>query len=133
MRATNKMAVCILVLMVMAGLNSFICPSSAYAAKKIQLNVKGMDSYSSTIKVKEALKGVKGVRKVYVDFKNEKAVVTVRKSTDTDALISAVRKAGFKAYLAEKVEKKKKKKAEGDPYEDFEVDEIVGKSSAIED
>ncbi|MEE9200702.1 MAG: heavy metal-associated domain-containing protein [Candidatus Brocadiales bacterium] len=113
--------------MVMAGLNSFICPPSAYAAKKIQLNIKGMDSYSSTIKVKEALKGVKGVRKVYVDFKNEKAVVTVRKSTDAEALVGAVRKAGFRAYLAEKVEKKKKKKAEGDAYEDFEVDEIVGK------
>lgn len=113
----------------------FLSPSSAYAGyEKIQLNIKGMPNYASTTKVKEALTAVKGVKKAYVDFKNERAIVTIKKDTDPKALIGAVKKVGFKAYLAEdvKVGKKKKKHHEEDPYRDFEMDDVVGSSSSFE-
>lgn len=94
-------------------------PSPAYAGyKKVHINVKGMKNYASTIEVKDALTRVKGVKKAYVDFRNERAIVTVKKGTNPKALINAIKKAGFRAYLAEKV-KVGKKKEEEHPYEEF--------------
>ncbi|MFQ5862155.1 MAG: heavy metal-associated domain-containing protein [Candidatus Brocadiales bacterium] len=127
MRVVKKVSVCVCVLTLVtmvAVLAPFLGHSSAYAGyKKIELNVKGMTSYASITKIKEALAGVKGVKKAYVDFRNERAIVTVKKGTDPKALVSAIKKAGFKAYVAEKVEEKKK---EEHPYEDFEMDDPVG-------
>ncbi len=104
----------------------FLTPSTAYAgSKKIWLNVKGMTSYANVAQIKEALTAVKGVKKAYVDFRNERAIVTVKKGTRPDALIKAIRKAGFKAYVAEKVEWKKKKQEEN-PYDDWQMDDPIG-------
>ena len=136
MRMAARVAVfgCIFILVTAVDLGPVSGPSSAYAAKKIKLNIKGMESYASTMKVKEALNGVKGVRKVFVDFKNERAIVTVKKGTDSDSLISAVKKAGFKAYLADKVKKREKKGPEDeDPYKDWKRDEVVGSKSVFDD
>lgn len=133
MAARAVVFACVFILVTAVDLSPVSGPSSAYAAKKIKLNIKGMESYASTMKVKEALNGVKGVRKVFVDFKNEKAIVTVKKGTDTDSLISAVKKAGFRAYLAGKVKKREKKESDEDPYKDWKRDDIVGKDSIFED
>lgn len=135
MRTAARVAVfaCVFVLVTAVGLGPVSGPSSAYAAKKIKLNIKGMENYASTMKVKEALNGVKGVRKVFVDFRNERAIVTVKKGTDTDSLISAVKKAGFRAYLASKVDKREKKKSDEDPYKDWKRDDVVGSTSIFDD
>lgn len=114
------------VMTLVANIVPFNGPSSVYAGnKKVQLNVKGMEGYASITEVKKALSEVKGVKKVYVDFRNERAIVTVKKGTDLDTLVSAVKKAGFKAYLAEKVGVNEKKAKELDPYKDFDKDEPI--------
>ncbi|MFQ5956775.1 MAG: heavy metal-associated domain-containing protein [Candidatus Brocadiales bacterium] len=124
MRVVRKvlMLICVSTLVTLVAVGTqFFSPSSAYAGnKKIQLNVKGMKGYASITKVKEALTGVKGVKKAYVDFRNERAIVTVKKGTNPSALIRAIKKAGFKAYVAEKVEvgaKRREKEAYGDDWD----------------
>ncbi len=132
MRAVSKVVIlaCVFTLVTMVDLAPFVSISTAFAgSKKITLNIKGMKDYASTIKIKEALTAVKGVKKAHVDFRNERAIVTVKKGTDLDDLIGAVKKAGFRAYPAEKVESKKKRKkreAEEEPYKGFEKDDAVG-------
>ncbi len=122
---------CVFALTAMVYVSPFPGPSSVYAGyEKIKINIKGMEDYGSTTKVKKALKRVKGVKKAYVDFRNERAIVTVKGGTDTDALLGAIKEAGYKAYLAQEIEKKKKKGDEGYTYDDSDVvDSIVGKGS----
>ena len=136
MRIVKKvlLLVGVFALVAMAGSAPFSNSSSAYAGdEKIQLNIKGMTDYASTIKIKDALTAVKGVKKAYVDFRNERAIVTVKEDTDHRALIGAVKKAGFTAYLAEDVKVGKKKEEEDeDPYKDFERDKVIGSDSRFE-
>ncbi|MCP4365673.1 MAG: heavy-metal-associated domain-containing protein [Planctomycetes bacterium] len=132
MRVIKRLLVlsCVFTLVSVVHVTPFCGLSSAYAGyEKIKINIKGMEDYASTIKVKKALKRVKGVKKAYVDFKNERAIVTVKKGTDTGALLGAIKETGYKAYLPQEVKtvKQKKKEVEGDPYENFNVDPIVGK------
>ncbi len=131
MRVIKRLLVlsCVFTLVSVVHVTPFCGLSSAYAGyEKIKINIKGMEDYASTIKVKKALKRVKGVKKAYVDFKNERAIVTVKKGTDTGALLGAIKETGYKAYLAQEIEKKKKKSDEGYEYEDSDVvDAIVGK------
>ncbi len=131
MRVIKRLFVlsCVFTLVSVVYVAPFCGPSSAYAGyEKIKINIKGMEDYGSTTKVKKALKRVKGVKKAYVDFRNERAIVTVKKGTDTGALLGAIKKVGYKAYLAQEIEKKKKKRDEVDAYDDSDVvDAIVGK------
>lgn len=117
-----KMFVRVLIFVCTLGLVTGVQPfstSPAYAGyKKIHINVKGMKNYASTLEVKEALNKVKGVKRAYVDFRNERVVVTVKKGVDPDVLINAIKKVGFRAYLAEKAGLGKKK--EEHPYEEFQ-------------
>ena len=129
MNAAGKAAIflCALVLAIGAVNVPLLGQSSAYAGyKKIQLNVKGMKNYASINDVKEALEKVKGVKKTYVDFRNERAIVTVKKGTDPDKLIKAVKKAGFRAYLAGKVNINRGRRRDENPYDDVHMDNPIG-------
>ena len=64
--------------------------------EEIELKVNGMMCQHCASHVKDALLKVKGVKKVEVDLKNNKATVT-GKNLDRSKLISSVIDAGYSA------------------------------------
>lgn len=66
----------------------------------VTLSVKGMHCGKCVAHVTEALQGVEGVTNATVTLEDERAVVEGH-GYSTDALIEAVKAAGFEASLAE--------------------------------
>lgn len=91
----------------------FLSISTVYAKDtEVQLNVKGMTCNACAEEVKAAIDKVKGVKKSEVNWKKELAVVTVKKGTDPNLLVSAVEDAGFEAYLADNPKQREAKREE---------------------
>lgn len=67
----------------------------------IQLTITGMTCDHCRKRVEEALKGVSGVYGVFVDLNAGTAEVDCDNSSTTDALIAAVKSAGYDAAAAE--------------------------------
>jgi copper chaperone len=76
------------------------------ATLNVKLSVRGMTCAGCVSAVKAALEGVKGVSKAEVSLDKNEATVTYAKGTNTDDLLKAVEKAGFKASLQKDAEKK---------------------------
>lgn len=69
-------------------------------AKKI-LKVEGMSCSHCSKRVETALSAVAGVASVSVDLKKKRATVKYEGELSDDALIAAVREAGYEASMAE--------------------------------
>lgn len=104
----NKKIIWITVLIVLLGINTKVNACSIctvipdLSGNKIYmtLNIEGMTSKKNVSKVKAALKGVEGVKKVKVSLKNKQATIKYNKDKLTaEELLNAVKKAGFKAKL----------------------------------
>jgi len=99
----------LLMLIVIVGLVS----AQATKPATVKLSVTGMHCDNCAAKVDKALRGVKGVKDVKVDLKNESAeIVLASASVKPDALVKAVVKAGFKAQVGEKAAKADTEKKE---------------------
>lgn len=70
----------------------------------ITLNIEGMTCQECVSKIEKSLTGVTSVTKASVSFKDKNVIVSTTGEVNADALIEAVKNAGFKAT---KVEKKK--------------------------
>ncbi|MDO8136749.1 MAG: cation transporter [Candidatus Brocadiales bacterium] len=111
MKGIKVFIFCIIGLIV--AMTAPLLTTSVYAKdKEVQLNVKGMTCNACAEEVKDALDKVKGVKKSEVSWKKELAVVTVKKGTDPNLLVSAVEEAGYEAYLADNPRKREAKKEE---------------------
>ncbi|MEW6263407.1 MAG: heavy metal-associated domain-containing protein [Thermodesulfobacteriota bacterium] len=64
---------------------------------KVELKVTGMSCGHCEMSVKKALMGVDGVSKAEADHKAQKAVVETAKEVSREALIAAIKKAGYEA------------------------------------
>jgi len=66
-------------------------------AEKVELKVVGMSCGHCEMAVKKALLAVSGVKDASADHKANKAVVQVEGPADRQAMIEAVKKAGYEA------------------------------------
>ncbi len=79
----------------------------ATATLDVKLSVRGMHCAGCVNAVKAALEGVSGVSKAEVSLEKNEATVTYAKGkVNTDDLLKAVEKAGFKASLQKNDTKK---------------------------
>ncbi|MFH1137115.1 MAG: cation transporter [Pseudomonadota bacterium] len=65
--------------------------------EKIELKVTGMSCGHCEMAVRKALLAVDGVREALADHKGNKAVVEADAKVGRDALVAAVKKAGYEA------------------------------------
>ncbi|MDL2358445.1 MAG: heavy metal translocating P-type ATPase [Pseudomonadota bacterium] len=70
-------------------------------SQSVTLSISGMTCASCVARLEKALKKVPGVTAASVNLATEKAQIKAAGGFDVDALIAAVRKAGFEASLAE--------------------------------
>ncbi len=67
--------------------------------KKITLSIAGMSCQGCANTVKAALAGVEGVRRADISLEQEQARLVLEDAGSVDALVSAVREAGYQASL----------------------------------
>jgi Cu+-exporting ATPase len=73
--------------------------------QKIVLPIAGMHCASCAILLERSLQKVKGVRQANVNYATEKAIILTEKSVEKEALITAVKRAGYQ--VVEKIDKEK--------------------------
>jgi copper chaperone CopZ len=66
--------------------------------KTVDLTVTGMTCGHCEMRVKMALEKVQGVKKVKADNTKDMAVVTYEGEPDIDAMVAAVKEAGYEAH-----------------------------------
>jgi len=96
----------VIALLLMVGPVTLWCAESpattptASATLQVTLQVNGMTCLGCVAGVEAALRNVQGVRQVAVSLERNEAVVDYDPTqADTDALVAAVREAGFHAVL----------------------------------
>src|ERR1700733_12206430 len=72
-------------------------PADATPSRTTELDIGGMTCASCAMRVEKALAKVPGVTRASVNLATEKACVDAAPSVQTDALLNAVRKAGYDA------------------------------------
>ena len=65
----------------------------------VTLKVETMACGHCKIRVEDAAKSVKGVKKAEANLENKTITVTFTDKTSTDAIISAIKEAGFEAEI----------------------------------
>ncbi len=73
-----------------------VSTAESVKTEEVVLNINGMHCGGCAGKVKAALSACKGVTEVQVSFEDSKASVRVEDGTDTDVLVEAVKKLGYK-------------------------------------
>ncbi len=69
-----------------------------FSKQTVHLDIAGMTCGNCVQNVTKALQDVDGVKKIQVDVEGE-AVVTVKPGTNPDALVAAIRVAGYAASV----------------------------------